>query len=113
MIDINIEAEKLLKTLGCKVVYQYPEKFTGDNVISYYTLAESGAFYTDNSECIQNGRVQVDIWAKSGKECSDIAICADSVMTSNGWTREMSMDVPKKDEKLFHKTMRFQKYFTL
>lgn len=33
--------------------------------------------------------------------------------TKDSWVREMSMDVPENDKKIYHKTMRFQKYFTL
>ena len=113
MIDINEEAKKALLPLDCKVVYQYPESFTGEKVVSYYNLAEKGAFYADNSDCIQNGYVQIDVWAKVPKECAELSIRINALMTNDGWTREMSMDVPKKDEKIYHRTMRFQKYFTL
>ncbi len=98
MIDINEEAKKALLPLDCKVVYQYPESFTGEKVVSYYNLAEKGAFYA---------------WAKVPKECAELSIRINALMTNDGWTREMSMDVPKKDEKIYHRTMRFQKYFTL
>lgn len=37
----------------------------------------------------------------------------NEVMTKDSWVREMSMDVPENDKKIYHKTMRFQKYFTL
>ncbi len=113
MIDINTEAQRTLSELNCKVVYQYPEAFNRLPVISYYNLKEKGAFYADNSECIQNGYVQVDIWSAVPKECADISVRVNSVMEKDGWTREMSMDVPKRNEKVYHRTMRFQKYFTL
>lgn len=113
MIDINTEAEKTLSAVGYKLVYQYPEAFCKLPVISYYNLAEKGAFYADNSECIQNGYVQVDIWSNVPKECADISIKVNSAMEKDGWTRELSMDVPKKNDKIYHRTMRFQKYFTL
>ncbi|MCI8404792.1 MAG: hypothetical protein HFE49_07820 [Clostridia bacterium] len=113
MIDVNAEAQKALSGLGCKVVYQYPETFNAMPVISYYNLAEKGAFYADNSECIQDGYIQVDIWSKIPKECADISIMVNSAMERDGWTRELSMDMPKKNEKVYHRTMRFQKYFTL
>lgn len=113
MVDINTEAKKVLSALDCKVVYQYPEVFTEESVISYYNLTERGAFYADNRECIQDGYVQVDVWSKIPKECADISIRVNDAMTADGWTREMSMDIPKKNEKLYHRTMRFQKYFTL
>ena len=50
---------------------------------------------------------------KFRKECSDLAAEVNEVMTKDSWVREMSMDVPENDKKIYHKTMRFQKYFTL
>ena len=113
MIDVNLEAEKVLSTLECETVYQYPQKFTRLPVISYYNISEKGAFYADNTECIQSGRVQIDIWSDVPADCGAISIEVNDAMTSDGWTREMSMDVPKQDEKIYHRTMRFQKYFTV
>lgn len=113
MIDINTEAEKTLLKTGCSVVYQYPEHFTRLPVISYYNLAEKGAFYADNSESIQQGYIQADIWSRSPKECYDISVKVNDKLTADGWTREMSMDVPKDGDRIYHRTMRFQKYFTL
>ena len=90
MIDINAEAEKSLSDVKCKAVFQYPKNFNNLPIISYYTVTECGGFYADNDESIQDGNIQIDIWV-----------------------REMSMDVPENDKKIYHKTMRFQKYFTL
>lgn len=113
MVDINVEAEKSLSSLDCNVVYQYPETFTVLPVISYYNLTECGAFYTDNCECIQSGYIQVDIWSCVPSECGTLSIRVNDAMERDGWTREMSMDVPKKDDKVYHRTMRFHKYFNV
>lgn len=113
MLDINIEAEKSLSKLTCTVVYQYPESFKELPVISYYNLAEKGGFYADNSECIQSGYVQVDIWSDIPSRCGELSAEVNEIMEGDGWTREMSADVPKKDDKIYHRTMRFQKYFNL
>lgn len=113
MIDVNNEAKKALLNTGYNIVYQYPEHFINLPVISYYNLAEKGAFYADNSECIQTGYIQADIWSRSPKECYDISIKVNDAFTAEGWTRQMSMDVPKRNDKLYRRTMRFQKYFTL
>lgn len=113
MIDINSEAKKVLDMTRYNVVYQHPEHFTKLPVVSYYNLSEKGAFYADNCECIQSGYIQADIWSKSPKECFDISININDAFTSDGWTREMSMDVPKGDDKVYHRTMRFKKDFVL
>lgn len=76
-------------------------------------MTECGGFYADNDESIQDGHIQIDIWAEIPKECSDLAAEVNEVMTKDSWVREMSMDVPENDKKIYHKTMRFQKYFTL
>ena len=113
MKDINAQAQKALEGLDCNVVFQYPDSFTRLPAVSYYTLTESGAFYCDNEECIQQGYVQVDVWARAPHQCGELSVKVNEVMERDGWTREMSMDVPKKDEKIYHRTMRFKKYFTL
>ncbi|MCC8160203.1 MAG: hypothetical protein LIO53_02620 [Oscillospiraceae bacterium] len=113
MLDINAEGEKSLSKLNCTVVYQYPETFVETPIISYYCLTECGGFYADNSECIQDGHLQIDVWSDLASECGELSILVNDVMEEDGWTREMSMDVPKKEDKIYHRTMRFQKYFTL
>lgn len=113
MIDINEEAEKTLGKLKCKVVFQYPKNFNNLPIASCYTVTECGVFYADNDESIQEGHIQIDIWAEIPKECSDLAIEVNEIMTKDRWVREMSMDVPQKDENIYHKTMRFKKYFML
>ncbi len=113
MLDINIEAEKALSELECRVVYQYPGQFTDVPVVSYYNITEKCGFSADNIECIQDGHVQVDVWCETGMECGKLSVKINDVMTRNGWVREMSRDVPEKNEKIYHRTMRFQKYFTL
>lgn len=113
MIDVNYEAEKTLAALDCTVVYQHPGEFTRLPAVSYYNITEHGAFYSDNTEDVQLGYIQADVWAKEPAECGNLAIKVNDAMTAEGWEREMSADVPEKDGKIYHKTMRFHKYFIL
>lgn len=113
MTDINIEAQKALSELDCTVVYQYPDSFSRLPAVSYYNVSETGAFYGDNEESVQDGHVQIDIWSDIPSQAGSLSIKVNEIMVRHGWTREMSMDVPKKDEKIYHRTMRFQKYFTV
>lgn len=113
MVDINEEAQKSLSALSCRVAYQYPESFTRLPAVSYYNLTEQGAFYCDNEESVQEGYVQIDVWSRIPKECGALSVEVNALMQKDGWTREMSRDVPKNDEKVYHRTMRFKKYFTL
>lgn len=113
MIDINSEAKKTLDSLSIKNVFGYPHNFEKIPIISYYTVTECGGMYSDNSECIQEGHIQLDIWARVAKDTSNAAIEVNRAMTDDGWIREMSLDVPDGDERLYHKTMRYKKYFML
>ena len=124
MIDINAEAENSLSDVKCKAVFQYPKNFNNLPIISYYTVTECGGFYADNDESIQDGHIQIDIWAEIPKECSDLAAEVNEVMTKDSWARTASknnalwvhndyMSFYENDKKIYHKTMRFQKYFTL
>ena len=110
MVDVNAEAEKALSSLPYKVCFYYPEQFNKLPVISFYNLSERGSFGYDDSEVISRGWVQVDIWSAAPAECGRIAIKTAGAMLSHGWTREMSMDVPKTDG-IYHKTIRFVKDF--
>lgn len=113
MIDINKETEKTLGKLQCGVVFQYPKNFNKLPIVSYYTVTECSGFYADNYEIIQEGHIQIDVWAEIPKECSELAIAINEMMMKDGWVREMSMDVPEKDEDIYHKTIRFKKDFII
>lgn len=112
MIDVNAEAEKTLSKLDCKVEYYYPEKFNDLPVVSFYNLTERPDFSTDNKEDIQSGTVVVDIWSDKSDECGNIGLKVNKVMTADGWNREFSRDLGKQNG-IYHKTMRFTKYFIL
>ena len=113
MLDINHEAEKTLKKLGCRVTHGHPRDFKKMPVVSFYNVTEHGALYSDNTESVQSGYVQLDVWACSARECGEITLRANDVMTADGWTREMSADIPENGGALYHKTMRFHKYFNV
>ena len=113
MVDMNLEAEKTLKKLDCHITYQHPRDFKKMPVVSYYNVTEHGALYTDNDESVQSGYIQVDVWTQNAKECGSLTLRVNDVMTEDGWTREMSADVPEKDGATYHKTMRFHKYFNV
>ncbi len=110
MIDVNAEAEKTLSKLDCKIEYYYPEDFNDLPVVSFYNLTETPDFSTDNEEDIQSGTVVVDIWSDTPSDCGSIGLEVNKVMTADGWSREFSRDLGKKDG-VYHRTMRFTKYF--
>nr|DAZ12937.1 MAG TPA: tail component [Caudoviricetes sp.] len=112
MIDVSVEAEKTLSLIGCNVVYQYPDEWKDFPIISFYALTERPGFTCDNEESIQNGTVQVDIWAKKPLDSGSLGVKINEIMTKDGWNRELSMDLPKVDG-VYHRTMRFTKSFNL
>ncbi len=113
MVDVNRELEKSLASLGCALVYQQPDGFNDLPVVSYYNITESVSFASDNEELLQDGVVQLDIWAKLPSQCGDIALEINSLLAKDGWMRQFSMDVPKQSgEKAYHKTMRYLKIFS-
>jgi hypothetical protein len=112
MLDINTELEKSLKNLSCRLVYQHPESYGELPIVSFYNLTESVSLSYDNEEQLQDGVIQLDIWARLPKKCGELAIEINELLTSDGWCRQFSMDVPKQDgECAYHKTMRFIKTF--
>lgn len=112
MLDINSEADKSLAKTGYEIVFHHPKEKTPLPCVSFYNLSEQGSFSADNAEAIQTGRVQIDIWAKKPQECGKMAIKINEIMVNDGWTRELSMDLPD-DSEVYRRTMRFSKIFNL
>ncbi len=112
MIDVNAEAEKTLSALQCKITYYYPEEFNDLPVVSFYNLTECPDFTSDNEEDIQSGCAVVDIWTDKPSQCGEISVQVNELMTAEDWHREFSRDLGKQNG-IYHKTMRFTKYFIL
>lgn len=110
MIDVNAAAEKTLSALNCEITYYYPEDFNKLPAVSFYNLTERPDFSSDNEEDIQSGTVVVDIWSHEPSQCGEIGVEVNKVMTEDSWCREFSRDLPK-DGEVYHRTMRFTKYF--
>lgn len=110
--DINSEAEKSLVKTGYKLCFQHPKSEAEFPCVSFFTLNERPEFASDNSEDSQMGWIQVDVWADKAKTVGDMSIEISSKMKADGWSRELSRDVPDEGE-VYHKTMRFSKQFIL
>lgn len=113
MIDINSEAEKSLIKTGFTLVFHHPKKETPLPCVSFYNLTERPDFTTDNTEAIQAGWVQVDVWSYNAAECGSMAVKINEVLNADGWNRELSMDIPEDNSEIFRKTIRFSKHFIL
>lgn len=109
MVDVNKIVREILETLdGIKVTFFHPKAFNSFPTISYYELTTTTGLCYDNAEQAQSSNMQIDIWSKSGGECSRIAVKVDEAMQSNGWCRELSRDMPPENG-ICQKTMRFKK----
>lgn len=111
MTDVNKEVGEILKGLNIRVVYSSPAECGELPAVSYYTLSEKGGFSCDNEESITDVSVQTDIWADEGYKCGMIGMELNSLMREYGFHRELSMDVPKGDDGIYHRTMRFVKSY--
>lgn len=109
MMDINLEVEKILSELSVRSVYSTPLECGELPCVSYYMLTDKGSFYADNEEEIRDVSIQVDIWAREGYQCGTIAMDVNALMRTAGYYRELSMDIPKGDDGVYHRTMRFIK----
>lgn len=110
--DVDTEVEELLSAAAANVVYAHPAGRTELPAVSYYMLSEKGVFSCDNEEHAACVQVQTDVWAAGGKECADTAAEVCAAMAAGGFAREFAMDVPKSDDGVYHRTIRFAKTYT-
>ncbi len=109
MVDVNKITRKILETLdGVKITFYHPNTFNRLPIISYYELVTVTGQCYDNAEQAQYSNMQIDIWGKSGSECSRLAIRVDEAMQAHGWCREFSRDMPPENN-ICQKTMRYSK----
>ena len=109
MLDVNKIVRDTLENIdGVKVTFYHPQEFNVLPIISYYELTTNTGLCYDNAEQAQKSSVVIDIWGKSGSECSRLAVEVDKHMQKCGWYREFSRDMPSEDG-IYHKTMRFFK----
>ena len=111
MRDTNKEMEQILDTLDVRVVFSSPAECGELPVISYYTLTEKPGFCSDNEEQITDTQVQIDIWADEGYKCGMLGLEVNDIMRSHGFCRELALDVPKGEDGVYHRSMRFVKSY--
>ena len=112
MIDINAEAEKSLSETGYRLAYCFPKEKAKLPCVTFFNITERPQMKCDNEEQIQRGWIQVDIWAKEASVCGEMLIKVNEVLTSDGWHREMSRDIPD-ESGIFRKVTRYAKDFIL
>ncbi|MGN0180515.1 MAG: hypothetical protein ACI4DY_13915 [Monoglobaceae bacterium] len=112
MVDINRTANKILspiKNAGASLCYQYPESFEKLPAVSFFNLLTAEEFRADNVEVSQLARLQIDIWAQKKTQPGELAIKINELMQADGWIRELDRDLPREENHVYHRTMRFAK----
>ncbi len=113
MTDVNSELETILSGLSVKAVYASPAECETLPIVSYYLLSEKGGFSCDNEESMTDVQVQLDIWAKEGYQCGMISLELNALLRKYGFQRELALDVPKGEDGICHRTMRFVKSYIM
>lgn len=110
MINLKPQILKKLEGIsGVEVSYFYPQDWARLPAISYYEMDNSTAGKADDEEYSSNIAIQIDIWAKSSSECSNLAIQVNKRMTELDFERTLALDLFEQETKIYHKTMRFEK----
>lgn len=111
-MDANAITEKILKELPYALVFRYPESKTPIPAISFFTLSEAVSLMADNKVLLKDVTVQIDVWAKNPKQCSDMNNEISSLMNGEGWIEIFAMDNEKKSE-VFNRTIKYAKVFAV
>ena len=104
MIDLKEEVYEKLAECDIDVVYFYPKNFNELPVVSYYEIENADSGYCE-SEIISDISFQVDVWAKTAAEVSEICLNVDEKMSEIGFRREFSQEMNGNDVQ--RKTMRY------
>lgn len=112
MIDINQEAETSLSKTNYRLNYCFPKANAEFPCVTFFNITERPQIKYDNAEQVQRGWIQVDIWAEEASVCGEMLIKVNEVLTSDGWHREMSRDMPD-ESGIFRKVTRYAKDFIL
>ena len=112
MTDINAEAEKSLSKTNYRLLYCLPKENAKFPCVTFFNITERPQMKYDNEERIQRGWIQVDIWAEEPSVCGEMLIKVNEVLTSDGWHREMSGDMPD-ESGIYRKVTRYAQDFNL
>lgn len=98
----------LLKTLGYGVSQAQPTVFNELPYLTFRVIGNDNSLFLDNSIAFQNVEVQIDIWADTSVEASEILSKVEEKMRSDFYNMTYSADVPNIDN-IFHVVSRFSK----
>ena len=98
----------LLKTLGYGVSQTQSTVFNELPYLTFRVIGNDSSLFLDNSIAFQNVEVQIDIWADTSVEASEILSKVEEKMRSDFYNMTYSADVPNIDN-TFHVVSRFSK----
>lgn len=93
---------------GQRTFFHYPNEVDKATFprITYFELDNFGNLYADNQEIGSGIDFQVDIWATASTTAISLAV--DTIMTGLDFTRQSSQDLYEKENKIYHKAMRYR-----
>lgn len=98
----------LLKQIGCGVSQTQPTVFNELPYINFSITANNVTLFMDGTIARQDIEVQIDIWAESSVEASEILSQVEEIMRSDYYIMTYSSDVPNAGN-VFHIVTRFTK----
>ena len=97
-----------LNELGHKVTQIQPTVFNELPVLVFQVIGNSNELFLDNTIATQSIDVQIDIWADSSVEASNLLSQVEEKMRSDFYNLNYSADVPNNGN-IFHIVTRFNK----
>lgn len=97
-----------LNELGHKVTQTQPTVFNELPVLVFQVTGNSNELFLDNTIATQSIDVQIDIWADSSVEASNLLSQVEEKMRSDFYNLNYSADVPNTGN-IFHIVTRFNK----
>lgn len=109
MVDVKVEIQEALESIGLDPYIAYPQKWTTLPVVSFYEIAAAQAVLADNIEIAQSSTIVVDVWAKKPKQTFDVGERINAKLQAEGWKRGNAMDLFELETNLHHRNLRFSK----
>ena len=109
MINIKPQIYALLKQVpNCEVTYYRPNNFTTLPLITYTeTVNMQTNLAFDTEERYSQLQYQIDVYAESSSQASDIAIAVDTLMRGKGFVRGFASDGFDFENQNYRKIMRY------
>ena len=102
------EIYNLLSQLNCGVSQTEPEVFNELPYVNFSVIDNNVKLFLDNTIAYQEVDAQIDIWANTSVEASDLLSQIEEIMRENFYIMTFSSDIPHPGN-IFHIVTRFSK----